>query len=79
MLSEATQKNHEIDFTTIPILQMEKKPGFRKELTGQAAGKWQNLDLNLGDFSWLYSSVIFTLSTVICVTSDIPLPFPKIK
>lgn len=49
MLSEATQKNHEIDFTTIPILQMEKPPGFRKELTGQAAGKWQNLDLNLGD------------------------------
>lgn len=48
MLSEATQKNHEIDFTTIPILQMEK-PGFRKELTGQAARKWQNLDLNLGD------------------------------
>lgn len=48
MLSEATQKNHEIDFTIIPILQMEK-PGFRKELTGQAAGKWQNLVLNLGD------------------------------
>lgn len=32
MLSEGTQKGHEIDFTIIPILQMEK-PGLREELT----------------------------------------------
>lgn len=32
MLSEATQKGHEIDSTIIPILQMEQ-PGLREELT----------------------------------------------
>lgn len=37
MLSEATQKNYEIDFTIIPVLQMEK-PGLRKELTDPKPG-----------------------------------------